>query len=167
MALCRAFPFSRPSAQGPIPLGSGALSLASRRATELPQPRGHPFLRSQKPFQNCRNIKIRIQFRKVNAEARGCHLNVLKFCRRRVFQALRVARRKTDLQIGTQSNYNSPASRVESRRLYSGGGFPQRFPAPTRQFELIIRCHEFPPKPGKADATIRPARIRSSRRENP
>jgi len=72
--------------------------------------RGHPFPRAEETLEQARNVEVGIQAGKLNPETRGCDLDFFQLRCLGVFQALRVARRKTYRQPRIEMDYE-PANR--------------------------------------------------------
>jgi hypothetical protein len=66
---------------------------------------GHPLSRTEYPLQQRRQVKVRIQLWKVYSQTRRSDFDCVQLGRPCVLQALRSARRKTDIHTRTQVNY--------------------------------------------------------------
>jgi hypothetical protein len=140
----------RSPAHPPVHFGSSSLGRAPRCAANPSQPRRHPSPRPQKSLQQTRQVKVRIQLRKVNAQAGWADLDFIQLRRFGIFQSLRVTRRKTYVEPRTQVNNNAPAGPVIPRR---DRPWTRRLHPPTplvRLFKPVKTCHECSPMPHKA-----------------
>ena len=84
--------FSWPSPEFTIGSRSCSLGGDSRFATSLSQPGCHQTPRPEEALQNRRQIKVRVQFWKMDTETRGADLNLLQLRGCGLFQALSIAR---------------------------------------------------------------------------
>jgi hypothetical protein len=83
--------FSWPSPEFPIGSRSCSLSDASRFATSMSKRGCHPAARPDEALQNRRQIKVRVQFWKVDTEPRRADLNLLQLRGCSLFQPLSIA----------------------------------------------------------------------------
>lgn len=84
--------FSWPSPEFPIGSRSCSLRGASRFTASLSQPGCHPGPRPEEALQNRREIKVRVQFWKMDAETRRADLNLSQLRGCGFFQTLSIAR---------------------------------------------------------------------------
>lgn len=106
----------RPTAFQPIRPRGRLLGLTPRASSNLSQPSRHPFLRSHKPFQQPRNIQIRIQPWEIQPESRRADLDLPEFRRLRLLQPSRIPGTKAHCQLGAELNHNPTRCVVVLRR---------------------------------------------------
>ncbi len=100
----------------PVCLGSGSLGRAPRLAANPAQPRRHPSPRPQKSLQKTRQIKVRIQLGKVNAQARRADLDLTQLRWLSIFQPLRIMRQETYIELRAEMENNAPGRPLVPRR---------------------------------------------------
>jgi len=83
---------SWPSPELTVGPRSCLLGGASRFTSRLSKPGGHPAPRPEEALQNRRQIQVRVQFSKMDAETRRADLNLLQLRGCGLFQTLSIAR---------------------------------------------------------------------------
>ena len=99
--------FAWPSAEPPIGTRGSGLQFAGNLSARLAHSRSHPLARAQKAVQQCRQIQVRVQFRKMQAQPRRRNFDVRKLRRPRAFQALRVVWLERYLQPAAERHHNA------------------------------------------------------------
>jgi hypothetical protein len=106
----------RSPAHPTVSLGSSSLRRTPRLAANPAQSRRHPSPRPKKSFQETRQIKVRIQLGKVNAQARRTDLDLTQLRGLRIFQPPRIVRQETYIELRAEMENNAPGRPVIPRR---------------------------------------------------
>src|SRR5205823_3660053 len=104
--------FARPPAEPAVCSRSGGLCWASGLAAAGAEAGRHPGCRPHNAVEQGREINVGLELREMQAEPGGADLDWLQFVRSGVLQALRVSRRKRDIQAGSQPDDNALAPAV-------------------------------------------------------
>lgn len=107
--------FSRPASVAAIFLCCRNFGCASRFAAKRAETSGHPVARTEKPHQQRRQVKVRVDCREMDAKPGRRDFDFSQLRRSRILKPLCIAWRKRNIEPRRKMNQNPPSPAIVTR----------------------------------------------------